>query len=93
MTGGAGFTKDGLGRIKVNRANLKKKAPFQRLADNLFGKKAPVIKIAVDRSTLDELQKIKKSNRKRETVRKRLVTIGLFITMILIFFWLFGRYL
>ena len=88
MTGGAGFTKDGISRMRSNASLLKKKGPFQRLKENLFRKKGEN-HIEIDSATVDELYEMKQERRSRERLRKRFFVIFRLVifALIILVFW------
>ena len=87
MTGGAGFTRDGIERGKTNRSSLKMKLPFQRLKENLFIK--PVKNnLVIKKSTLDELHAMKADRRNEEKLRRRFFLIFILSILLIIFLWI-----
>ncbi|MEQ6165985.1 hypothetical protein AAOE16_02230 [Ekhidna sp. MALMAid0563] len=87
MTGGAGFTRDGIERGRTNRSALKKKLPFQRLKENVFIK--PVKnKLAIKKSTLEDLHAMKADRRNEEKLRRRFFLIFVLSILLIIFLWI-----
>ncbi len=86
MTGGAGFTRDGVERSRVNRSWLKKKLPFQRLKENLF-LKAPKLNMEINESTLEDLHRMKTERRLEEKFKRRFFAIFIAVILLIVFGW------